>query len=281
MKKKYFYENTSYLVFQIMAIIILVTSITLNAFKVIDEKIINTISSPLAVFLIGAFIYQMYCSFKDKRLRELESKIPKVSIEPVTDPFAKPGEAIINIDDFKYFIQSPFVKEGVSPGTNDTFYSYLSNSRTLIKPIAKKMVRWLKKDMKLADTTVNEYQLCNYFRDLRVFDYNNPLFLFYAGNEKLNLIFAIELLERNDKIRGLEHISALINAASAHERVHYAGGGLLDAFDLFKNAQMMPKISKQRELSGIAFCIRNKVSCSPIIRVINNGPIGPFLFYLE
>lgn len=253
MKKNHFYEKTSYLAFQIMAIIILVSGMVLNFFKVIDEKIINIISAPLAIFLIGAFIYMMHCSLKAKKLRTKKTEIFKASIEPTAGPFAKPGDAIINIDDFKYFIQSPFVKEGVSPRTNDTFYSYLTSSRTLIKPIAKKMVRWLKKDMKLVDTSVNEYQLCNYFRDLRVFDSNNPLFLFYVGNEKLNLIIAVELLERNDKARGLEHISALINAASAHERAYYAGGGLLDAFDLFKNGEMVPKIFKAGETFGYCF----------------------------
>jgi hypothetical protein len=255
--KNYFFEKKNYLVFTVLAIIFMISSVALNDFQIINKKVAYLSPLYLGIFFTGVFGYMIYCGIKDKKLRVKEAVIPKVSTEPTTGPFAKPGNAFIIIDGFKYFIQSPFTKEGAYPKANDTFYSYLAGHRPLIRPIANKMVRWLKRDMKLADMAVNRSQLCCWFKDLLVVDSNNPLSLFYFGNEKLNLIIAIERLKRTDSSRGLEHIGALINAASAYEKAHYAGGGLLDAFDLFKNGEMVPKVFKVGETIGYCFLHKN------------------------
>jgi len=257
--EKHFYEKTSYLVFAIVGIIVIIGTVALNVMGIISDGTSSIITTPLSLIFIGAYLYTLYRSIKDKKLRnQVQRGEPKVSVELKVGFFKKPGDAIINIDGFKYYIESPFIKEGAYPKTNDTFYSYLSSFR-LIKPFYKKMIKWFKKDMKLPDTVMNENYLCYHFKDLSVADCNNPLFLFYTRNEKMRLIIAIELLERNAEVRGLEHISALINTASAHERANYAGGGLLDAFDLFKNGEMTPKIFKQRKSVGYCFLYKNYV----------------------
>lgn len=255
--KKHFYEKTSFIVFAIIAIIVMIGSLILNNLGYMSTEMLRIIAGPLGLLFIGTFIYMIHCAIKDKKLRNKnQSGEPKVIIELTTGPFKKPGDAIIDIDGFKYFIESPFRKEGTTPKTSDTFYFYLS-SLYLLEPIARKMIKWLKKDKELSDTLVTENYLCYYFRDLCVADSNNPLFLFYTYNEKMNLIIAIEQLRVNKTPRGLEHITALINAASDHERKNYAGGGLLDAFDLFKNGLMTPKIFRKGNSMGYCFLYKN------------------------
>lgn len=257
--EKHFYEKTGYLIFSAIGIIFAGCILVLNAVGIISEKMCLIIVGPLALVFIGVFIYMIYCSIKEKRLRnQAQRGEPKVSVEAKPGMFAISGNAIIDIDGFKYFIESPFRKEGAYPEANDTFYSYLS-SQHLLKPIVKKMIKWFKKDLGLSDTPVTNDYLCYCFRDLTVDDCNNSLFLFYTRNEKMRLIIAIELLDRNRVPRGIEHISALINTASAHERANYAGGGLLDAFDLFKNGEMTPKIFKQAKSVGYCFLSKNYI----------------------
>jgi len=123
---------------------------------------------------------------------------------------------------------------------------------TLPKPIAKKMIQWFE-GIGLSDTPVTENYLCYHFRDLFIYDSNNPFFLLYTRNDKMRLIIAIELLDVNKTPRGLKHVSALINSASAHERAHYVGQGLLDAFQLFERGEMISKIIKKGKSVGYCF----------------------------
>lgn len=255
--KKRFYEKTSYIVFAVVAIIAMIASFILNTLGYMSTGISRIIVGPLGLVFAGTFIYMVHCAIKDKKLRDqVKCGEPKVSVELAPGVFKKPEDAIINIDGFKYYIESPFNKEGAYPKVNDTFYSYLSSFR-LINPFSKKMVKWFKKDFGLSDTPVTNDYLCYHFKDLIVADCNNPLFLFSTRNEKFRLIIAVELLAQNYVPRGLEHITALINTASAHERKNYAGGGLLDEFDLFKNGEMTPKIFKQVKSIGYCFLCKN------------------------
>lgn len=257
MKKKRFYEKKGYSILNVVAIIVLIVCGALNYLGIMSKITVNIIYGFILLILAPLLVYMFWRTKKDKKLRnESQNRKPKVSVEPTAGPFAKPGDAIIDIDGFKYFIKSPFTKEGTTPKTSDTFYSYLS-SLHLLEPIAKKMIKWFKGDMGLSDTLVDEDYLCYCFRDLRVFDSSNPLFLFYTRNEKMRLIVAIELLKRNAEARGLEHVSALINTASAHERKYYAGYELLDAFDLFKNGEMTPKVFKKGKSIGYCFLYKN------------------------
>jgi|GEM_PF-1855016 len=257
--KKHFYEKTSYTVFAVFAIIVIIGCFTLNNLGYMSMEISNIIIGLIGLFFIAMFIYMICCSIKDKKLSsQIQRREPKVSIELAPGMFKKPEDAIIDVDGFRYYIESPFRKEGAYPRTNDTFYSYLASFR-LIKPFFKKMIKWFKKDFGLSDSPVTNDYLCYCFKDLTVADCNNPLFLFYTRNKEFRLIIAIELLVQNYVPRGLEHITALINTASAHERKNYAGSGLLDAFDLFKNGEMTPKVFKQVKSIGYCFLCKNEI----------------------
>lgn len=256
--KKHFFEKTSYTVFTVIVIVVMLGCFALNVFGQMSMKMLRIIVGPLGLISLGTYVYIVHCAIKEKKLRneKSQSREPKVCVQPASGILTKLGDAIIDIDGFKYYIESPFRKEGTTPKTSDTFYSYLS-SLPLLEPIAGKMIKWFKKDMGLSDTIVNEYGLCYCFRDLRVIDSKNPLFICYVHNENMRMIVAIELLERNVEVRGLEHISALIKAVDIHERANYAGQGLLDAFSLFKNGEMTPKVFKNGKSIGYCFLYKS------------------------
>lgn len=252
--EKHFYQKTSYLVFNIIVIIVVISSLVLNQLGYISGLMYFIIETPIFITTIVVFVQQTRYMIKDKKLRNQAE--PKVSIEPAAGILSNPGDAIITIDEFRYLIESPFRKEGFRAKNSDTFYSYLS-SHNLLKPISSKMVKWLKKSMRLSDTAMKENNLCYVFRDLRVADSNNPLFLCSVGNDKMMLIIAIEQLRVSKESRTLKHVTALINAASSHERANYANGGLIDAFNLFKDGLMKPKVFKTKDTVGYCFIYEN------------------------
>lgn len=252
--KKHFYQKTSYLVFNVIMLIVISIGFILNSLGYMSTYAFRVIDGSFGLFFVAVFIYMIYCAIKDKKLRNQTE--PVVSIEPAAGVLSNPGDAIITVDGFRYLIESPFCKEGVTPNNGDTFYSYLSSLR-LLEPISKKMIKWFKKDMKISDTIVNEHSLCYFFRDFRVVDASNPLFLCNTSSDKMMLIVAIEQLNVNNTPRSLEHITALINAVSDHERNNYAGGGLLDAFNLFKDGKMTPKMFKHGNNVEYVFLYKN------------------------
>lgn len=248
--KKNFFQKTSFTVLNIGMIIVVLSSIILNKLGYMSIKTYYHILIPLLIIALVVYVYGICSMIRHKKLRNKPDE-PKVVIDLNAGVFGKPGDAIITIDEFRYLIESPFRKECVTSKKDDTFYSYLSSLR-MLKPTSKKMIKWLKKDMRLADTVINVKSLCYFFRDLRVLDGSNPVFLCNAGNDKMMLIMAIEHLSVSDSPRSVEHLTALINTASKHEKANYAGGGLLDAFDVFKNGQMTSKMFKQG--NNVLYC---------------------------
>lgn len=169
-------------------------------------------------------------------------KEPVVTVTEVTGEFVKKGTAEIKIDGYNYFIESPFVKEGPTPmnNTQGSVFQYLS-SLHLIQPLEKKLIGWLRDDMKMKDVPVSEYGLCYFLHDFQAENHNSAVHLATIHNGPMLMIMAIEQNGPETKERGLGHMTCLINAVSSIEDKHFGGYALLSPFRLMKNPEMVSK----------------------------------------
>ena len=152
----------------------------------------------------------------------------------------KKGTALITINGFRYFIQSPFIKEGPRCKTNETLYQYVS-SLNLIEPLAKKLIKWFV-DMKIEDIAVDENGLCYFLKDFRTQDGDSQVYLAHIHNGNMSMIFVIE--QKNfwsSRERDLEHAKILIKTVSEYEKKHFDGYALLNPFGFMENHQMVAK----------------------------------------
>lgn len=154
----------------------------------------------------------------------------------------KETSVTINIDNYNYVIQTPFKKEGPTPlnNTQSSVHNYLS-SLHLIQPLDKKLIAWLKDDMKMKDAPVSEYGLCYFLRDFHTENHNSTVRLATIHNSNMLMIMAIEQNGPETKERGLDHMTCLVKAVSAVEDKHFSGYALLSPFRLMENPEMVRK----------------------------------------
>ncbi len=164
----------------------------------------------------------------------------------------------IQIERCSYVVHTPFKKEGAIPlnGTQKSVFQYLS-SQHLIQPLEKKLTGWLKDDMRMEDTPVDEYGLCYFLRDFSSENHDSTVYLATIHNHDMRMILAIEQNGSTKDERGLSHISTLIKAVAECEDKNFGGYALLNPFGLMTNPEMVSKHLRKGNKSIYCFLVKH------------------------